>query len=246
MSDDIVVYNTTEIIYVNPENKKISIIRSGPAGPTGAVGADGADGATGPQGETGEQGIQGDPGPQGEPGVSDVPGPEGPEGPEGPAGPQGEPGPTGPAGADGADGADGAPGAGTPPDDTYGEVVVSGSGTIWTLLSSGIYGKGQQSVGVATSSYTLNASDKGKRLDISATCTLELPDNTAEPFAVGTYFDVFQTGSGQITIVATGAASLVWASTLMTNKTREQYARVGIQKVGTNQWNIFGDLELVP
>lgn len=244
MSDDIVVYSYTEIISVDPENKQISIIRSGPAGPTGAVGADGADGAQGPQGETGEQGIQGDPGPQGEPGVSDTPGPEGPEGPEGPAGPPGADSTVpGPPGADGTDGADGADGAGTPPDGTYGDVIVSAGGTVWTVISSGVYGKAQQSVGVATSTRTLAITDKGKRLDVSVTCTLELPDNTADPIPVGTYFDVYQTGSGAVTITATGGAALVY-NVLLTNVSNGQYSRVGIQKTGTNEWNIFGDLVL--
>ena len=52
---DVVVYSTTEIFSVDPENKHVSVIRSGPPGPTGAVGADGADGAQGPQGAEGAQ-----------------------------------------------------------------------------------------------------------------------------------------------------------------------------------------------
>jgi hypothetical protein len=109
------------------------------------------------------------------------------------------------------------------------------------VLPSGIYGKPQQSVGVATSSRTLGIGDAGLRLDVSVTCTLELPDNTADPIPVGTYFDVFQTGSGAVTITATGGASLVY-NVLLTNVSNGQYSRVGIQKTGTNEWNIFGDL----
>lgn len=239
MSDDIVLTNTTEIISVNPENKVISIIRSGPAGPTGAVGGTGPAGAQGPQGETGEQGIQGDPGPPGtggEPGPEGPEGPQGPEGPEGPAGPQGDPGPQGPPGDDGADGADGGL-----TDGTYDEIVVSGGGTVMTVLASGIYGKGQQSVGVATSTKTLALTEAGKRLDVSTTCTITLPDNSTAAIPVGAYVDFYQAGSGPITFVAGGAASLVY-NALLTNVSNGEHSRVGAQKIATNTWNIFGDL----
>lgn len=245
MSDDIVVYNTTEIIYVNPENKKISIIRSGPAGPTGAVGADGADGATGPQGETGEQGIQGDPGPQGEPGVSDTPGPEGPEGPAGPEGPPGADSTVpGPPGADGADGADGAPGAGTPPDDNYGDITVSGSGTVWEINDSAVYGQAQPHANVSATSYTLSASDAGVllRFTSNSAITVTVPQDSAAVWPVGVYCDLMAVGTGQITVQAGSGASLHVSG--LTAKSRDQYSRLGLQKHVANSWSLFGDLAL--
>ena len=237
--------NELEIIIDDPDGQ-INIIRSGPVGPGGPPGEDGTIGPQGPAGEVGPQGPEGPPGADGSPGGAPGPeGPQGPEGPEGPAGPQGEPGPAGPTGPAGDDGADGADGAGTPPDDTYGEVVVSSGGTIWTLLASGIFGKAQQSVSVNTSTRTLGNSDRGKRLDVTVTCTLTLPDNTADPIAVGTYFDVYQKGSGAVTFVAGGGSSLV-KNALLSNISNGQYSRVGIQKTGTNEWNIFGDLIPIP
>lgn len=238
MTTNIVVTHTTHEIVIQQPSRQIDIIRSGPIGPGGPPGADGPDGTVGPAGPTGETGPQGETGPEGPAGPTGPAGetgPAGPEGPEGPAGPEGPEGPAGPAGADGADGTS------TLSDGTYGEVVVSGGGTVMSVLASGIYGKAQQSVGVSTGTRTLASSDKGKRLDISVTCTLELPDNTSDPIPVGTYFDVFQTGSGAVTITATGGASLVY-NTLLTNVSNGQYSRVGIQKTDTNEWNIFGDL----
>lgn len=244
MSNEIVIISTSDTIEVDPVTRLITLIHSGPVGSGGPPGANGANGSTGPAGATGPPGPQGEPGEAGPPGadgVSDIPGPEGPQGETGPQGEQGDPGPTGATGPPGADGADGVDGAGTPPDGTYSEIVVSSGGTVWIVLPSGIYGKAQQSVGVATSSRTLGSSDAGLRLDVSVTCTLTLPDNTADPIPVGVYFDVYQTGGSGVTIVASGGASLVY-NTLLTNVSNGQYSRVGIQKVGTNTWNIFGDL----
>lgn len=81
---------------------------AGPIGPAGPTGATGATGAQGPAGATGAQGIQG---------------------PAGATGPAGAPGATGPAGPTGATGAAGPPVS----DGDKGDIVVTGSGTIWTL-----------------------------------------------------------------------------------------------------------------
>lgn len=239
MSDiDIVLTNTTEIIYVNPENKRISIIRSGPAGPTGAVGADGADGAQGPQGETGEQGPQGDPGPPGA--DSTVPGPEGPEGPEGPPGPQGDPGPQGEPGPPGADGADGADGDTVLDDGTYGEIQVTGTGTVWTILDSAVYGKAQPIASHSVGAYTLVLSDAGVLHLFTAACVVTVPTNADEAIAVGTYLDLMQTGSGQLEVVGDTGVTVVPSG--LTAKAAAEGSRIGLQKIGTDTWSLFGDL----
>ena len=238
MSDDIVLTNTTEIISVNPENKQISIIRSGPAGPTGAVGGTGPAGAQGPQGETGEQG---EPGPEGPPGTGGTPGPEGPEGPQGPEGPEGPAGPAGPTGPQGPAGDDGADGDTVLDDGTYGEVQVTGSGTVWTILDSAVYGKAQPRVGHAVGSYTLVSADAGLLHVFSSACVVTLPDDSVA-IPVGCYVDFQQSGTGQLEFTAGAGATIELSGPTL--KARAQYSRIGAQKVAADTWSLFGDLAL--
>lgn len=243
MSEEIVVLSNSDVISVDPVSRLITLIHSGPIGPGGPPGADGPDGTTGPAGATGPPGPQGE---QGEPGAdSTVPGPEGPTGPQGdtgPAGPQGDPGPTGSAGPPGADGADGVDGAGTPPDGGYGEVLVSGSGTVWTLVDSAVYGRIQPHVNIATTSYTLSASDAGLllRFTASGAITVTVPQDSAVTWPVGIYCDIQQAGAGQVTVVAGSGATLHVSG--LTAKSRDQWSRLGLQKEAADTWSLFGDL----
>jgi hypothetical protein len=245
MSNDVVVISTSETISVDPTTKSVSVIHSGPVGAGGPPGATGPPGSTGPQGETGEQGPQGDVGETGPPGETGPAGPAGDTGPQGetgPAGEQGDPGPTGATGPPGADGADGADGAGTPPDGGYGEVVVSGGGTVWTLLDSAVYGRIQPHANVSSTSYTLSASDAGVllRFTASGAITVTVPQDSAVTWPVGVYCDLMQVGTGQITVVAGSGASLHKSG--LTAKSRAQYSRLGLQKHVADSWSLFGDL----
>ncbi len=238
MSNDIVVYNTSEIISVNPVNKEITIVRSGPAGPTGAVGGTGGTGGTGPQGETGEPGPVGPTGaagPQGEPGLDGETGPEGPPGETGPAGP------AGPAGPEGPEGDTGPPGSADLDDGDYFDVDVGFGGAVWVVKDEAVFGKAQPIVITAATTYVLESADKGKLLRFSSSSPIEveLPDDS-EVFAFGTYVDIMQTGSGQITVVA-GSGAILRISGL-TGKSRAQYSRLGVQKIGADTWSLFGDL----
>ena len=112
---------------------------TGPAGPagaqgkTGATGAQGPAGAIGPAGAVGPAGAMGPAGPQGVPGV---PGPQGAPGTPGAAGPQGAAGPAGPAGAAGPQGATGPQGPTGPSGTATPPLVVIGSMSFGTLVTS--------------------------------------------------------------------------------------------------------------
>lgn len=239
MSHDVVVYSTTEIINVNPENKQISVIRSGPAGPTGAVGGTGGTGPQGPQGETGATGATGPQGETGPAGPQGETGEQGPEGPEGPAGPQGDPGPQGPEGDQGPPGEDGT------------GLTIGFKNEInvvdfddWVVLPAGIYGKGQPQVNISATSYTLVLSDAGllHKTTSNSPVTITVPDNADVDFDNGVYLDFMQKGDGQITFAEDTAVTIIPPPDF-TAVSRGVGARVGLQYLGSDEWSIFGDLE---
>lgn len=233
----IVVHNTTQMLVVDPDTQKISVIRSGPTGPGGPPGETGATGPAGPAGPVGEQGEIG---PQGDTGATGPAGPAGPEGPEGPPGaegPQGDPGPTGAQGPPGDDGADG-----SLTDGNYGHIVVSGGGEVMTIVG-GVYGLVQPKT-TLTGSHVLDEGDLGRLLTMNnaSAMTLTLPSDASYDWPIGVYVDVMQYGAGQITLVA-GSGAQIWIADGLAPTTRAQYSRAGAQKVTANTWSVFGDLE---
>lgn len=229
----VIVHSTSQTIVVDPNTKRIDIIRSGPIGPGGPPGSGGTVGPSGPAGPIGAQGPQGDPGPQGEqgePGVSDE---AGPPGPQGPIGSTGAPGPQGDPGNDGADGADGTT---TVSDGNYVEIDVADSGMTWRLIDGVVYGHSQPINVIGAGTYDVIESDAGYLLRFTAACTITLPAG----FSFGKYIDFQQAGTGQIQFVAGAGATLQKSG--LTAKARDQYSRVGAQCVGTDIWSLFGDL----
>lgn len=230
---DVIVYSTSQTIVVDPNTKRVDIIRSGPIGPAGPPGSLGTVGPSGPAGPIGAQGPQGNPGPQGdqgEPGVSDEPGPPGPQGPIGSTGPQG------PQGEPGNDGADGSDGTTTVADGNYVEITVASSGTEWRLIDGVVYGHPQGRNPISSGTYSVVESDAGWLLRVSVACVITLPAG----FGIGKYIDFQQTGSGQMQFAAGAGASLQVSG--LTSKARAQYSRVGAQCVATDTWSLFGDL----
>ena len=234
MSEGTINLFSTELeLVIDGPDGQINIIRSGPIGPGGPPGEGGATGGSGPAGETGPQGETGPEGPEG------PAGPEGPPGETGPEGPAGPTGPTGPAGDDGADG------AGTPPDGTYGEIQVTGGGTTWSIIDPYVYGQDQPDAGNANTSITLTAGDQGTLMRTTANTAVQVtvPQDSDVTWPVGIYMDIWQEGSGQITVVAGTGATLRVSG--LTAKSRAQYSRLGLQKVKANTWSLFGDLAAV-
>ena len=90
--------------------------------------------------------------------------------------------------------------------------------------------------------YQLVAGDAGRLVTLSNGSAIEVtvPQDSAATIAVGTYVDLYQLGSGQVTVVAGTGATLRVSG--LTAKARAQYARLGVQKVSANTWSLFGDL----
>lgn len=95
------------------------------------------------------------------------------------------------------------------------------------------------------SSYILSLSDLGAylRMDVAAANTLTVPASSSVNFPVGTQIPVRQAGAGQTTIVADAGVTINTAETL---KLRKRHSMVTLVKVGTDEWDLTGDVELVP
>lgn len=94
----------------------------------------------------------------------------------------------------------------------------------------------------AGTTYTLVAGDAGKLVTLSHAwpITLTLPRDSDATIPVGIYIDLMQLGAGQVTVAAGTGATLRTSG--VTAKARAQYSRLGVQKVSTNTWSLFGDL----
>ena len=103
--------------------------------------------------------------------------------------------------------------------------------------------KQAQSINAQTgTSYTLIAGDAGLLVTFSnaAATTLTLPSDATATIAIGTIIDFLQLGTGQVTVVAGGGATVRLSG--LTGKARAQYSRFGTQKIAANTWSVYGDL----
>jgi hypothetical protein len=94
----------------------------------------------------------------------------------------------------------------------------------------------------AATSYTLGASDAGRIISFSAASAINLtvPTNASVGYRVGTTIHIRQAGDGQITIAGAEGVTLESDETL---KTRKKFAVVGLTKIATNTWAVYGSLE---
>lgn len=92
-------------------------------------------------------------------------------------------------------------------------------------------------------SYTGVLSDAGKIVerDNASANDFTVPPNSSVPYPVDTWINVFQYGAGQTTIVAGAGVTIRTPETL---KIRKRYGIATLVKRGTNEWHLFGDLEL--
>ena len=93
-----------------------------------------------------------------------------------------------------------------------------------------------------TASYTLALTDQGNvvEVDSSSATTVSIPLNSAVAFPVGCSIDVFQKGTGQVTIGKADASIVVYNTPGM--KFRAQYSMATLTKRDTNTWIVSGDL----
>lgn len=90
--------------------------------------------------------------------------------------------------------------------------------------------------------YTLVLADASKyvRLNNAAAITMTVPPNSSVAFPTGTQIVLRQVGAGQVTVAA-GAG--VTVNTSQTLKLRAQHSTASLIKVGTDEWDLAGDLE---
>jgi len=93
-----------------------------------------------------------------------------------------------------------------------------------------------------TASYTLVLSDAYKdiEMNVGSTNNLTVPQNSSVAFPIGTRITVWQYGAGQTTIVPD--TNVVLRSRGSALKIAGQYGVAFLQKVGTNEWYVTGDL----
>jgi hypothetical protein len=97
-----------------------------------------------------------------------------------------------------------------------------------------------------TNAYTLSAGDDGDLLMLnnsSSSGSLYVPTDAVVNFAIGTQITMVQSGSGQITILATTPGTTAVNST-PGSKLRAQWSSATLVKIAANTWILMGDLSV--
>lgn len=125
------------------------------------------------------------------------------------------------------------------------EEITLGSGLSMTGTVLNVTFPTAISVNTQTGSYTLVSADAGRYVRMNSTIsnTLTVPPESSVPFPVGTVIQVRQVGSGQTTIVPGTDVTVNSPETLALRKSGSSAALI---KVGTNEWDLTGDLEAAP
>jgi hypothetical protein len=121
---------------------------------------------------------------------------------------------------------------------------VKWTGSAWEALATGGGGGATELTIVnKTASYSLTTAEAGAyvRMNVASANNLTVPTNASQAIPVGAVIQVRQVGAGQTTLVA---ASGVTINTPETLKLRAQGSSASLVKVGTNEWDLTGDLEL--
>jgi len=97
-------------------------------------------------------------------------------------------------------------------------------------------------VSSVTSSRDLGLADCGELLQCSSSSAivLTIPANATVAFPIGAVISVARWGTGSVTVTAASGVTLRNAALAAT--LRVQYSVGTLQKVGTNEWSLSGDL----
>lgn len=95
----------------------------------------------------------------------------------------------------------------------------------------------------ATTSYTLVASDVYVRSTSSSATAITVPPNSSVAYPTGTQISIVQAGTGQITVTA-GAGVTINKASPATLVSRTQFSVLTLTKVGTDEWDLAGDMVL--
>jgi hypothetical protein len=93
-----------------------------------------------------------------------------------------------------------------------------------------------------TANYTLDTldhKDNVVEMNSSSPLTFTIPTNATLSWPVGASMDIFQTGTGQVTVAAASGATL---NGTPGNKLRTQWSSCTIMKRSADSWVIYGDL----
>lgn len=100
---------------------------------------------------------------------------------------------------------------------------------------------GKVEVKTESTGFTLSLTDQYKyiRVTDSAAVTATIPDNATVAFPIGTSVDIIQAGTGQLSIAGAVGVTINTPSTL---DARAQYSALKLIKVGTDEWDLMGDV----
>jgi hypothetical protein len=98
-----------------------------------------------------------------------------------------------------------------------------------------------QVIEAVTGTYTLDIDDAGKYLRSTSASgyTITVPTNASVAFPVGIHVDIIQAGAGQVTIAGDVGVTV---NCTPGNKTAIQWGAVTLIKVGTDEWDLIGNL----
>lgn len=93
-----------------------------------------------------------------------------------------------------------------------------------------------------TASYSLVTTDAGQlvEMNVGSACTVTVPANADQAFAIGDVVEVVQMGTGQVTFTPDTGVTLY--SVGGKTKTTDQYSAATLVKRATNTWYLFGDI----